>query len=66
MKIKGAVLREVNKPYSIEEMELDAPKAGEVLVKYAYTGYCHSDLSVMTGAMGHGENLHRAMVEDHF
>ncbi len=49
MKIKGAVLREVNKPYSIEELELDAPKAGEVLVRYAYSGYCHSDLHVMLG-----------------
>ena len=66
MKIKSAVLRETNKPLAIEELELDPPKEKEVLVKYAYTGYCHSDLSVMTGAMGHGENLHRAMVEDHF
>ena len=58
MKIKGAVLREVNKGYSIEELELDPPKAGEVLVKYAYTGYCHSDLSNTKGrttmGMPHG------------
>ncbi len=39
MKIKAAILREANKPYSIEELELEPPKAGEVLVKYAYTGY---------------------------
>lgn len=49
MKIKGAVLREVNKPYTIEVMELDAPKAGEVLVKYVYAGYCHSDLHLQLG-----------------
>jgi Zn-dependent alcohol dehydrogenase len=49
MKIKGAVLRETNKPYSIEELELDAPKEKEVLIKYAYTGYCHSDLSNLLG-----------------
>ncbi len=49
MKIKGAVLREVNKPYSIEELELDAPKAGEVLIRYVYSGYCHSDLHLMLG-----------------
>ena len=49
MKIKGAVLREINKPYTIEELELDAPKAGEVLIKYAYSGYCHSDLHLMLG-----------------
>ena len=46
MKIRAAVLREVGKGYSIEELELEPPQAGEVLVKYAYTGYCHSDLSV--------------------
>ena len=51
MKIKSAVLREPNKPLTIEELELDPPKEKEVLVKYAYTGYCHSDLSVMTGAV---------------
>jgi S-(hydroxymethyl)glutathione dehydrogenase/alcohol dehydrogenase len=49
MKIKGAVLREPGKPYSIEELELDAPKEKEVLVRYAYTGFCHSDLSVQLG-----------------
>jgi Zn-dependent alcohol dehydrogenase len=52
MKIRGAVLREVGKGYSIEELELAPPQAHEVLVKYAYTGYCHSDLSVMKGRIG--------------
>ncbi len=49
MKVKAAVLREINKGYSIEELELDAPKEGEALVKYAYTGFCHSDLSNTKG-----------------
>ena len=49
MKITAAVLREINKGYSIEQLELDPPKAGEVLVKYAYAGYCHSDLSNSKG-----------------
>jgi|GEM_PF-1303721 len=49
MKIKGAVLREPNKPYSIEELELEPPKEKEVLVRYAYTGYCHSDLHNLLG-----------------
>jgi Zn-dependent alcohol dehydrogenase len=49
MKIQAAVLREVNKPYSIEELELDQPKEKEVLVRYVYTGYCHSDLSNLLG-----------------
>ena len=49
MKITGAVLREPNKGYSIEELELDPPKENEVLVKYVYTGYCHSDLHLLKG-----------------
>jgi len=41
MKIKGAVIRERNKPYSIEEMELEPPKEKEALLRWAYMGYCH-------------------------
>jgi Zn-dependent alcohol dehydrogenase len=43
MRIKGAVLREPNRPYSIEELELEPPKEKEVLVRYAYTGYSPAD-----------------------
>jgi S-(hydroxymethyl)glutathione dehydrogenase/alcohol dehydrogenase len=49
MKIKSAVLREANKPLTIEELELEPPKENEVLIKYAYTGFCHSDLHLMLG-----------------
>jgi S-(hydroxymethyl)glutathione dehydrogenase/alcohol dehydrogenase len=49
MKIKAAVLREYGKPVSIEEIELAPPKANEVLVKTAYTGFCHSDLNFIVG-----------------
>jgi S-(hydroxymethyl)glutathione dehydrogenase/alcohol dehydrogenase len=49
MKIKAAVLREPNKPYTIEELELEPPKEGEALVRYAFTGYCHSDLHLQLG-----------------
>lgn len=49
MKITGAVLREPNKGYSIEELELDPPKEKEALIKYLYTGYCHSDLHNLLG-----------------
>jgi len=52
MKIKGAVIRERNKPYSIEELELDPPKEKEALVRYVYTGYCHSDLHNLLGGLG--------------
>jgi len=49
VKIQSAVLREPNKPLTIEELELDSPREKEVLIKYAYTGFCHSDLHLMLG-----------------
>ena len=49
MKMKAAVLREYNKPLSIEEINLDSPKEKEVMVKSAYTALCRSDLSMITG-----------------
>jgi Zn-dependent alcohol dehydrogenase len=49
MKIKAAVLRQPGNPYTIETIELAPPKAKEVLVKYRYCGYCHSDLGFWTG-----------------
>jgi Zn-dependent alcohol dehydrogenase len=49
MKTKAAVLRENNKPMSIETLELDDPKANEVLVKVVACGVCHSDLHAITG-----------------
>ena len=44
MRITAAVLHDVNKPYSIETVELDPPKRGEVLVKVGAAGVCRSDL----------------------
>jgi len=49
VKTKAAILWELNTPWSVEEIELDAPKAGEVLVKIAASGMCHSDEHVVTG-----------------
>jgi S-(hydroxymethyl)glutathione dehydrogenase/alcohol dehydrogenase len=49
MRIKAAVLNELGAPLTVEEVELDPPKAGEVLVKLKATGICHSDVSVFTG-----------------
>ena len=49
MKIKGAVIREQKQPYSIEELELAPPKEKEVMLRYVYTGYCHSDLHNLLG-----------------
>jgi S-(hydroxymethyl)glutathione dehydrogenase/alcohol dehydrogenase len=49
MKTKAAILWERNTPWSVEEIELDPPKAGEVLVKMAASGMCHSDEHLVTG-----------------
>ena len=49
MKTKAAVLWEVGAKWSIEEIELDPPKAGEVLVKLVASGMCHSDEHLVTG-----------------
>jgi len=49
MKTQAAVSYEPGKPLVIEELELDEPKAGEVLVKMAAVGLCHSDYHVMAG-----------------
>lgn len=43
MKCKAAVLRGVGIDWEVTEIELDPPRAGEVLVKMAYAGVCHSD-----------------------
>jgi alcohol dehydrogenase len=57
MKVKAAVLREIGRPapyaqsmpLSLEEIELDGPGPGEVLVHIRAAGLCHSDLSVIDG-----------------
>ena len=51
MKTRAAVMYEHNQPVVIEELELEEPKANEVLIRTAASGVCHSDLSVVTGAI---------------
>jgi aryl-alcohol dehydrogenase len=46
MLISAAVVRETGQPFVIEELELDAPRAGEVLVKVHAVGICHTDIAV--------------------
>lgn len=58
MKCRAAVLHTMgapspyaeSKPIRIEEIELDPPGAGEVLVRIKAAGLCHSDLSVVNGS----------------
>ena len=47
--MKAAVLYKLKTPLVIEDVELEDPKQGEVLVKVAAAGVCHSDLSFMEG-----------------
>jgi S-(hydroxymethyl)glutathione dehydrogenase/alcohol dehydrogenase len=47
--VKAAILNDYQTPLSIDDVQLDAPKAGEVKVKIAATGVCHSDYHVMKG-----------------
>src|SRR5262244_3620342 len=49
MKTKAAVLRDLGSDWEITEMDLDPPKAGEVLVRWVAAGLCHSDEHLRTG-----------------
>jgi len=57
MRMRAAVLREIgrpapyeeSRPLSIEEVELDGPGQGEILVRIHAAGLCHSDLSAING-----------------
>jgi S-(hydroxymethyl)glutathione dehydrogenase/alcohol dehydrogenase len=46
---KAAVLRGVGQPLEIEELEIAEPAAGEVMVRLAASGVCHSDYHVVNG-----------------
>lgn len=50
MKITAAVARE-GKDFSVEEVELDDPRADEVVVRVVATGMCHTDLVSRDGAL---------------
>lgn len=45
----AAVLRNLNQPLDVTEVEIEAPRAGEVRVRMEASGVCHSDLSVIEG-----------------
>jgi NDMA-dependent alcohol dehydrogenase len=49
MKTKAAVVYEPGKPIEIEELDLDGPREGEVLIRYTHAGLCHSDVHVAHG-----------------
>jgi S-(hydroxymethyl)glutathione dehydrogenase / alcohol dehydrogenase len=49
--MKAAVCREKNAPVRVEAVSLDPPGRGEVLVRMAASGVCHTDLSAITGLL---------------
>jgi S-(hydroxymethyl)glutathione dehydrogenase / alcohol dehydrogenase len=50
MKTRAAVAWEAGKPLSIEEVDLQGPQSGEVLVRIVATGVCHTDAFTLSGA----------------
>lgn len=49
MKTRAAVAWEAGKPLEIEEIDLDGPKDGEVLLRIVATGICHTDAFTLSG-----------------
>ena len=50
MRTRAAVALEAGKPLEVMEVNLDGPKAGEVLVEIKATGICHTDEFTLSGA----------------
>ncbi len=61
MKSRAAILHDVGGPWSVEEFELDSPRAGEVLVQMAAAGLCHSDDHILKGDMAAPNEVLRSM-----
>jgi S-(hydroxymethyl)glutathione dehydrogenase/alcohol dehydrogenase len=55
MKTRAAVAFSAGKPLEIEMVDLDGPKAGEVLVELKATGICHTDAFTLSGADPEGQ-----------
>src|SRR5258708_10894629 len=50
METRAAVAHKAGQPLSIETVQLDGPRAGEVLVEIKATGVCHTDAYTLSGA----------------
>jgi S-(hydroxymethyl)glutathione dehydrogenase / alcohol dehydrogenase len=48
---KAAVCVGLNEPLEIQELDLEPPRAGEVMVRMGASGVCHSDLSIQNGTL---------------
>jgi Zn-dependent alcohol dehydrogenase len=54
LNIRACVLREPGRPVSVETVTLAPPRKGEVLVRVAAAGVCHSDVRLADGRLGDG------------
>ena len=54
LKTRAAVAFEAKKPLEIVELDLDGPKAGEVLIEIKATGICHTDAYTLSGLDSEG------------
>jgi Zn-dependent alcohol dehydrogenase len=54
VRIRAAVLHAPGSPLEVRELELDPPGPGELLVRVAAAGVCHSDVHVADGHLGEG------------
>src|SRR5712671_2882212 len=52
VRARGVVVREPGGPLAVEELEIDGPGPGEVLVRLLASGVCHTDLHVALGNAG--------------
>ncbi len=49
MRTRAAIIREIGKPWELTRLELDEPSPGEVLIRFAASGMCHSDEHMRSG-----------------
>ena len=54
MDVRAAVAHKAGAPLSIEMVDLEGPRAGEVLVEIKATGICHTDAYTLSGADAEG------------
>ena len=50
MKVKAAIANKAGEPLEVASVDLEGPKAGEVLVEIKATGVCHTDAYTLSGA----------------
>ncbi|MGB3733784.1 MAG: NDMA-dependent alcohol dehydrogenase [Ilumatobacter sp.] len=60
MKSRGAIINGVGQDWDVVDIEVDAPKSGEVLVEWKAAGLCHSEEHMITGDMAPPEEMWEA------